>query len=157
MYKSVKAVNETAAAYRDALSNIDEINASRDRLLVNYNSISKAEIERLAKILPSNVDTVRLALDLDSIAGRYGVTIKDVAIDSTSSRAASQVVLPGHSRPYEKTPVAVSFISDYQNFKKFMQDLEKSLRIMDVREINFQVSDTGLYEHSVLIDTYWVN
>ena len=157
MYKTVKGITETADGYRSALNNIDEINESRDRLLVNYNSISKSEMERLAKVLPANVDTVRLALDLDNIAGRYGITIQDVVIDNASSQNASQIVLPDHALPYEKTPVSISFVSNYENFKRFLQDLEKSLRIMDVREVNFQVSDAGLYEHSVLIDTYWVN
>lgn len=157
MYGSLKSISETAEGYRSALANIDEINESRDRLLVNYNSISKAEVERLTKVLPSNVDTVRLALDLDNIAGRYGITIEDVAIDKVSSQNATQVVLPDHSLPYEKTPVSISFVSNYQNFKRFLQDLERSLRIMDVKEIHFLVTDAGLYEHNVLIDTYWVN
>jgi Tfp pilus assembly protein PilO len=156
MYKSLQQIAATAEGYRSALNDIEEINESRDRLLVNYNSISRAEIERLGKVLPSNVDTVRLALDLDNIAGRYGITIQDVAIDTQSAQKASQITLPDHSLPYEKAPVSISFVSNYQNFKRFLQDLEKSLRIMDVREVGFQSTEAGLYEHTILIDTYWV-
>lgn len=155
MYEDVKTLSASAAGYRDVLNNIEEINESRERLVANYNSISKAEIERLGKVLPANVDTVRLALDLDSIAAKYGISIQDVKIDQNQN-TATQVSLPGHGLPYEKTPVRVSFVSTYENFKKFLDDLEKSLRIMDIKEVTFLVTDNGLYEHTILLDTYWV-
>lgn len=156
IYKGVQELNTTASGYREVLGNLSELVENRDRLAINYNSISKAEIERLSKALPENVDTVRIALDLDTIAGRYGITLSEVSIDDSSESSASQIVLPDHALPYEKTPVSISFISDYQNFKRFLQDLEKSLRIMDVRSVSFKSTDAGLYEHKIVMDTYWV-
>lgn len=156
MYKGVQELSATASGYSEVIDNLEDLAESRDRLAENYNSISKTEIERLGKALPENVDTVRIALDLDTIAARYGITLSDVAIDKESQAAATQIVLPDHALPYERTPVSISFVSNYQNFKQFMQDLEQSLRIMDVRSVSFVVTDSGLYEHKIVIDTYWV-
>ncbi len=156
-YEGLKTVAATAASYQDALDNIDDIIAARDRLLVNYNSIPKAELDRLATALPENIDTVKLAHELDSIGARYGISIKSLGIDTASQGQASNVVLPeGSKQPYEKAIVSVSFISNYKSFRSFLADLEKSLRIMDVKSLRFQAGENGLYEHKILIETYWV-
>lgn len=155
-YQGAQDKAAAVAEYRNVIGNIEEIVETRDKLLVNYNSLPREEIERLAKVLPANVDTVRLALDLDTIASQYGISIGDVAIDREAERNSTQVVLPNSNMPFQSTLVAVSFVSDYESFKSFLEDLEKSLRIMDVKSINFQAADSGLYEHNIVIETYWV-
>lgn len=155
-YDKVKALSVTAGEYRTVLSNISEIAEHRDDLIDSYEAIPRAEIERLGKVLPGNVDTVQLALDLDTIAARYGISVKNVRIDTTSANSGNLPVLPEYGKPYEKTVVSFSFISNYANFRKFLLDLEKSLRLMNVREVSFQAADSGLYEHQVSIETYWL-
>lgn len=156
MYSGAKELALTASEHKNVLRNISDIIATRDRLLGNYNSISKAEIERLSKALPQNVDTVRLALDLDNIAAKYGISITSVSLDSDSEQDNNQIVLPGSKNAYEKALVSVTFVSNYENFRSFLADLEKSLRIMDVRSVSFTTLDSGLYEHDILLETYWV-
>jgi Tfp pilus assembly protein PilO len=146
----------TASEQKDVLQNISRIIETRDKLLVSYNSVSRAEIERLSKVLPQNVDTVRLAYELDIIAGKYGITVGQVAIDTQSEQNANQVVLAGSGDYYKRALVRVKFVSTYQNFRNFLADVEKSLRIMDVRSVNFRTAESGLYEHEILIETYWV-
>lgn len=162
-YDGMQEIAATAASYREALDNLSEIIEMRDRLLINYNSIPKAELDRLAKALPENIDTVKLAHELDSIGAKYGISVKDVTIDTQSERASPNIALPGSESPYEKSQVSVSFISNYKNFREFLKDIEKSLRIMDVRSVKFEVPEgqspgaaAGLYEHELLIETYWV-
>lgn len=155
-YDSAKVLSATALEYKNVLGNIDAIVEARDRLLINYNSISKAEIERLSKALPKNVDTVRLALDLDNIASRYGISIDEVSLETESDQNSKEISLGNSGTPYEKVRVLVSFVSNYENFRKFIEDLEKSLRIMDIKTLTFQVGETALYEHDIVIETYWV-
>lgn len=163
-YAQVQETARTAGEYRNALENIENIIAERDRLSAAYNSIPKAEMERLSKALPTNVDTVRLAHELDSIGARYGITIKDVYIETKNSAGAANALLPEEESPYQKTTVAVSFVSNYEDFRKFIEDLEQSLRLMDVRFVKFTsgtgnnsgAQNSGLYEHNLEIETYWV-
>jgi hypothetical protein len=155
-YQDMKALQTSANEYRDVIANVSHIAETRDALLVNYEQMPRAELGRLSKILPDNVDTVRLALDLDTIAARYGISIKDVRIETKTDPNAALAVLPDHALPYEKVPVTFTFISNYPNFMKMLGDLEKSLRIMDVKSASFKVSETGLYEHKLTVDTYWL-
>ena len=154
-YDKVKALSVTAGDYRGVLANISEIAERRDDLLTSYEAIPRVEIDRLNKALPDGVDTVQLALDLDTIAARYGISVKNVRIN-TSAANASLPVLPEYEKPYEKTVVSFSFVSNYANFKLFLADLEKSLRLMNVREVTFLTSEDGLYEHQISIETYWL-
>ncbi len=156
MYRESKTVSATVSEYRGVLDNVSRITERRDALLVNYGAIPREQIARLEKVLPDNVDAVRLALDLDTLAGRYGIAIKDLQVDTAPDQNQALPVLPGSPKGYQSAKVTFSFVSNYQNFARLLADLEKSLRIMDVKSVTFKTTDTGLYEHHVTIGTYWL-
>lgn len=155
-YEKVKVLRVSAGDYQKVLDNITRIAETKDRLLVNYEDVPKAEIERLGKVLPDHVDTVRFAQELDTISSRYGIALKNVRINTASAQNASLPVLPEYEKPYEKTTLSFAFISDYANFRRFLEDLEKSLRIIDVKSLAFTNSESGLTEYQASIDTYWL-
>ncbi len=156
-YEGAKALAAQAAEYRNVIDNVSRIEEARDNLLNSFETIPAAEKERLMKILPDNADSVGLARDLDTIAGRYGITVKSLQVDPPDNENARRVNLPDYSLPYKSSTVVFSFVSNYANFMKFLADLEKSLRLMDVRGVSFQVGEAGLYEHQVTVETYWLN
>ena len=154
-YKQVKELQASANEYQEVIENVSRIAESRDALLVNYEAIPAIERSKLLKVLPDNLDSVRLALDLDTIAGRYGIAIKNVSVDAKADANAALAVL-SDDMPYEKAVVAFSFVSNYENFLRFLTDLEKSLRIMDIKSVTFRVTENGLYEHGLQVETYWL-
>ena len=155
-YQDVKQLYALASEYKSVLRNISEIVEFRDRLRVTYEALPKEEIERINKVLPDNIDTVRLALDLDSMASRYGISIKSIKTETGATRGANTVVLPEDGEVYESATVALSFVSNYENFKRLMADIEKNLRIMNIKSISFQTSDNGLYNYEISAETYWL-
>lgn len=155
-YQYVRELQTLSNEYQSVLKNVSAIVSLRDNLVVTYSAIPKIETERMGKVLPDNIDIVRLALDLDSMASRYGISIKSIQTSVGVSRDASLIVLPEYANNYEVATVSFSFISTYENFKGFLADIEKSLRIMDVKSISFQISDSGFYEYRVSIETYWL-
>ncbi|MFZ2484499.1 MAG: hypothetical protein WAX80_02310 [Minisyncoccia bacterium] len=155
-YKEVKELNALANEYQNVLDSISAITELRDGLLSSYGSIPRTEIDRLNKTLPDNIDNVQLALDLDSMASRYGISIKNIQASTKPSPGGSSIVLPENGKPYDKATVSFSFISNYDNFIRLLSDVEKSLRIMDVKAVSFQISDSDLYEYQVSVDTYWL-
>ncbi|MDP2642181.1 MAG: type 4a pilus biogenesis protein PilO [bacterium] len=155
-YENVKVSRAVASEYQDVLQDASAIAELRDRLLVTYESFPRAEIEKLNKVLPESVDTVKLALDLDTMASRYGISISNIKVAPSTNNDASLIVLPGNSGAYERTAISFSFISNYENFTRLLADLEKSLRIMDIKSISFQTNETGLFSYQILVDTYWL-
>ena len=153
-YAAVKEIRAEADEYRRVLDGADKISEKSYELEAEYRRIPMAELDRLDKALPSNIHSVRLALDLDSIAARYGITLKNVQVDQLLESGTG--VINVGSTPYEKVNVTITFTSNYSNFTRFLTDLEKSLRISNVRSIYFLPGDGGLYDHRLTIETYWL-
>lgn len=155
-YVAVQSLRAEADEYQKVLDGAAAISATTEEVQSKYTMIPKAEIERLNKVLPDNVDTVRLALDLDGIAAHYGISIRRVQIDKQLEDNAGAIVIGESGSPYEKVSISFSFISNYSNFVKFLADLERGLRITNVKSISFMPSETGLYEHKISVETYWL-
>lgn len=155
-FQEVKELNSLANEYQDVLTNISKILELRDTLLVTYTAIPEAEINRMNKVLPNNIDVVRLALDLDSMASHYGISLKNIQSRLGAGRDANLIVLPEYEKAYQSATISFSFVSNYTNFKYLLADIEKNLRIMDVRSISFQSTDTGFNEYQISAETYWL-
>ncbi len=155
-YDKVIALQANQAQYKNILQNVSALETKRDELLVKYQNISKQRMEELSKVLPNNIDTVSLAMNLDSIASRYGISIKSIQTAKDNSNNSSTIVVGATTPIYGSVTFTFSFISNYASFRKFMQDIEKSLRITDIQSVSFQSTTNGLYEYQVSIKTYWL-
>ena len=155
-YQDVKKLNTLANEYQNVLENISAVIDFRERLLVTYETFPQAEIDRVNKVLPDNVDTVRLALDLDGMASRHGIAIKNIQATTGSNVDPNLIVLPENESVYGRATISFGFISNYQNFMSLLADIERNLRIMDVKNITFQSADSGLYDYQVAVETYWL-
>lgn len=155
-YQKSKALRAEAQEYENVLDNVNSLVETRDRLLDQYQDFPKSEVAKLAKVLPDNTDVVRLAKDLDSMAARYGISIKNIQVAPTTDDNASAIIQSEAAPTYQKSTITVTFLSDYPNFKRFVADIEKGLRITDIRSVSFQTGESGIYEYRISIDTYWL-
>lgn len=150
----IAALNAQADEYSAVLDSVEELQNSRDMLMDKFQSLPAADIEKLTKILPDHVDNVRLALDIDGIAARYGISIRSI---QTETENPNDLLGDVNTSPYyDKVTVSFDFISNYQNFRRFLADLEQSLRLVDVKSVSFLSTDTGLYDYKISFDTYWL-
>jgi Tfp pilus assembly protein PilO len=157
-YKDVKVLSAENAQFDEALVRARELQSVRDELLSRYNTFTTENLDRVEKILPDNVDNVRLILDLDGIASQYGIVIRDLSIPN--NRGGSDVV--GEAVVIEsslgKIELNFNFTSSYEDFKKFLNDLEQSLRIVDIKKISIKPKDLegDLMDFDLNIETYWL-
>jgi hypothetical protein len=160
-WSAIGMLQDQASQYSNVLASVQTLESKRDQLLVQYKNIPADQLDEIQKILPSNIDTVNLALDVNTIASRYGVAIKSVSTDAGSGVSSGNVIgteaVSASSSPAFQTAfVTFTFTSNYDNFRKILSDLETSLRILDVQEVAFKVGATGnLYDFSVSVETYW--
>ena len=52
--------------------------------------------------------------------------------------------------------ISFEFASSYDNLKKFLSDIESSLRLIDIRSIDFNLSDKGIHNYKVTTEIYWL-
>jgi len=152
-YMSVKELLVEKENYSHALDKSAELARERDKLLVKYNEMPKAEKDKLLKLLPDNIDNIRLIIDIDNMASAYGMRIRNFKADVSTQKET----LGKDTTPYGTLTLSFSTTASYNFFLTFMKDLEHSLRIMDVTSISFNSSDTNqLYDYSVVVKTYWL-
>jgi len=154
-YTSLQQKMALASEYEVVVDNILIIKQKIDELMGTYQNIPQIEKDRLERILPDSVDAVGIARELDTIASRYGISVTGVQVNRSAEDGAL-IALPENGRPYDTATVSFSLISNYSNFMKFISDVEKSLRIMNVAGVSFKTNDAGIYEHQLTIETYWL-
>ena len=147
--------------YITAIKNAEDLIKVRDKVLADYNKLLPEDREKLNKFVPKSIDNIRLIIDLNNVALRYGFALKGIQASASNkipdTSSAPQMNSSVISAPVLDT-VTVSFgvTAPYQQFISFLQDLEASLRILDISSLSVTANDSGVYEWKVDLKTYWL-
>ncbi len=158
--EGIKSLQAQVAAFDEALDKAQELKKNRDSLLSKRNTFAAQDLQRLERILPDNVDNIRFVIDINGIAARRNLSLKNVALgtisDAKESRSALSIGSSGD--PVGSAEISFSVVATYEEFLAFLQDLERSLRIVDVENISFSsASAAGKYDFELTIRTYWLH
>jgi hypothetical protein len=162
-----KAVKEVNDQYASAIENAEKLIEVREQVLKAYNSLTEKDRERLSKMVPNTVDNIRLVIDLNSIGIKHGLALKGIQArtddsGNNNSGANSGPRMGKQPDGMIATPsldiVTVSFsvTAPYLEFISLLQDLEANLRIMDISKLSVAATETGLYDFTVELKTYWL-
>jgi len=178
LFKDISALKalgtSEVASYNSALDNSKILENERDKLTAKYNAIDPDNLLKLKKLLPENVNNVRLILEIGQIALPYGMVLKDVKYsvkdaNTGTTTAVGAIVQDGSakSKDYGIFDLEFSTSGTYDNFINFTKDMESNLRIVDISSIVFS-SDLGgvvnnpktnspeVYKYNFKIKTYWL-
>ncbi len=146
-YKQIMDLRAQVASYDEALNNSRMLKEERDKLTTKSNSITQEDKDKLDKLLPENIDNIRLILEIEQIASPYGMALKDVKYNATQAKdtstdpAAAGAIQGGAvkyaQKDYGVWDLSFSTTGTYNNFLNFLTSLESNLRIVDVASINF--------------------
>jgi Tfp pilus assembly protein PilO len=150
-YKSVESLKAEAAQYELALDKAKEAEVKKEELISKYNTFSADDLDNLYKLLPDTVDNIRLLLDINQVASSYGTSITNIQVDSGQTNTQAN-----DPRPYGSLIVKFTITLSYENFQKFLRDIERNLRVTDINTLSFISSESGLYTYEVAIKTYWL-
>ncbi len=158
-YQHIKGLQVQVASYDSALNTAQELRGVRDQLISKRNTFSSEDVQKLQEVLPDNVDNIRFIIDINNIASRHSLTLTNVAVGTVSdSKTARNALSVGKSGdPVGSAAVSFSVNASYDNFLAFLQDLEHSLRIVDVQTMDFKPVQGNLYSVSLTIRTYWLH
>jgi Tfp pilus assembly protein PilO len=163
-YDGVQSQNAQIAQYDQALEKATELQQLKQTLLSRYNTFNPSDIDRLQKLLPDHVDNVRLILDLDSLAGKHGMALQNVAVSSAESNSNTTQTASGaigaSKQKYDSLTIKFTTQGTYDTFKSFIADLEKDLRVVDLVSLSLSnASGSGqnaLYTYDITLRTYWL-
>lgn len=158
-FQSTKALAAENASYDAALTTSKELKTQRDALLAKRNTFSTDDVQKLSRLLPDNVDNIRLIIDINNIAARHNLALKDVQLGSVSDSSATQstAAVGNSGDPVGSVELGFTVTAKYEDFVAFLTDLEHSLRLMDIEKITFKNSDIGATDYTITIRTYWLH
>lgn len=179
IYNQISALQAQVSSYDNALSNSKALENERDKLTSKYNSIDPSNIDKLSKLLPDNVDNIRLILEIEKLAAPYGMVLTNIKYNTTATgtttstsgtRAPGQIANPAQAvqTGYGTFDLEFSTSGTYDKFINFTKDLENNLRIVDISSISFSsdnapINGAGLnssspdtYNYNFKIKTYWL-
>lgn len=158
-YQNSQALSAQVASYNDALDKSQELRTVRDQLLAKRNTFSTDDVQKLSEILPDNVDNIRLIIDINNIASRHGLSLTDVQLGNIGGAVAqSSVASGGSGSPVGSVDIGFSVSTDYNTMLAFLEDVEHSLRLIDVEKLTFTAptSASGDTTYVFSIRTYWL-
>lgn len=157
-YQKVKELQTEVDRFDEALDRSRELAEIKNQLLSRYNSFSSNDLERLQKLLPDNIDNVRLVLDLDGIARTHNMLIQNVTVSADKAASVqSSNTLGSDPNPYLSVALSFSVTATYEDFIDFIKDLESSLRLVDAASVTFTPrDDTNRYDYQISLSTYWL-
>ena len=159
-YTDVKTLRNESQEYEEAINNALELSRTRNELVKKINEFSPDDMARLEKLLPDKIDNVRLIMEVDRIALRYGMSLREVKVETITRSGNSATAIGEDLSEYNTMLLSFSVISRYETFLMFLQDLEDSLRLLDVRSVNFQARESArgdaVYQFNVTLQTYWL-
>lgn len=154
LYQDIKGKQATLNTITEANKKATQLRAVRESLTNERNQISEQDIVNLQKMLPDGVENVRLIIDIDNIAAKYGMKIKNTRINQGSTDRGGAVG-PDANR-YGTISLSFVVTNTYENFQLFLRDLESSLRLVDVTAVSFNASNVDRYDFGLTIQTYWL-
>jgi hypothetical protein len=155
--RSISELSEVYTNLTDAIVSTTEAKQKFTDARNQFNTVTADEKEKLAQILPEKIDSVKLLMGVNSIASRYGIGIRKIAVADERQTTApeSQAASVANYRPVQ---MSFSASGNYGGFVQFLDDIERTLQIMDVVSIKFDSTTKDLvYDFQVVLRTYVLN
>jgi Tfp pilus assembly protein PilO len=124
--------------------------------LTSFNNIPESEKKVINTVLPDSKNFVKLVSDIDLVASKYAISIDQIASEEIGTSADTSIADAGPEKIYEASLISFNFSSSYENFRKFMNDLERSLRVLDVKSVDIKPQDEQIFNFAVKLQTYWL-
>lgn len=157
-YQEVAVLGKDKAEYQAAIERATKAGERRDELVIKHNTLTDSDVEllKLEKMLPDTSDNIKLVVDINGIATKYGSTIENISYAETKAAAS---VSNGDQSSVPTTaykPITLTFKTKmtYTNFLRFLTDVQQNLRLSDVSAVEFTSDSTGLYDFTITLKTY---
>ena len=174
-YKKVQALHGQIEKNKEILEIANRLDNKQEELTKKFNQISQQEKKDLEKLLPDTVDNVRLIIDINNIAEQAGLAIRDISITTKEQKTGAAKKTVSQKSNFEDIAgentikyvdtahigvISFSFTvsAKYEVFIDFLKQLEQSLRLLDIRnmEVTRGDGDSIFYNYRVTFDTYWL-
>jgi Tfp pilus assembly protein PilO len=150
-YENAKILSAQLSSSNSALASAKELESLRASLVDKENSFKQEDLAKLQKLLPDNVDNIRLFLNIQGVAARYGTSIQDISVAGQDQKTTGTQAIGPSDKQYNQMTLSFSISTSYENLGLFIKDLEKSLRIVEIKSLSFVADNKNPNHYKVAI------
>lgn len=167
-YAEIQDLKDDVSAYDETLSQVGELQSELNGELEKRDAITSQQLQRLNRVLPETVDTVRFLIELDQIAAQHGMSVDDVSFSGAPARfGGSDGSDDDGSGQYNSLEASFSVAGPYSDVQDFMRDIEKSSRLLDITNFTLTTPEStnnndeeeslqvGSNAYQFTLRTYW--
>ncbi|MFM2330876.1 MAG: hypothetical protein RLZZ26_383 [Candidatus Parcubacteria bacterium] len=161
--QQITATKDAIAKDDQALAAAKQYSARETELAQKRDAIDPNNLLRINTFLPDSVDNVGLILNINALAARSGLLLSNVDVAGNPLDDSAQSTARGAngpsvaaSNPVGSVDLSLSAIGTYAALQAFLTGIEKSARLLDVRDIHVTGSDTGVYTYQMTMRLYWL-
>jgi len=156
LFGDISSLGAEKNRYENSLAMVENIENKKNELLTKFNNIPADSKKDIETILPDSLNFIGLISQIDAVAAKYGLSIDKTSSKETSSSVGGSIGEAQPQRPYQSAIISFSFTGSYDQFNTFMGELERSLRILDIRSLKIEPKEDGAYSYRVEFETYWL-
>ena len=153
---SIATTKAAIKSDNQALDAVKKYIAQENELATKRSQIDPQDLARLSVFLPDSVDNVRLILDLNALAAHTGLSLSSINVAKNAMSGSTAEVDSGGS-PVGAVDLSLSAVGTYTAFQRFLTGVEKSERLLDVKDLTMTGSDTGVYTYQMNLRLYWLH
>lgn len=153
---NILSLQEELKKYDDALNNSTAVRQKRDDLQARRSKINPDDIAKLEYLLPNNIDNIKLIINMNNIGDKHNLVLKGIKLNTNDVKTDSSNKLGSDNSKYGTVGINFTVSASYDKFQEFLADLEKSLRLVEITDLGVTANNTGLYDFSVSLKTYWL-
>ena len=148
-FSEIKILRKQASSYNETINTAKKVRSSIDEKLESYNFISQENVDRINKMIPSGAESMELVVQIDDMMRKNGLNLTNIDtkdfIDKKSVLGAAPQLLS----------LSIKARGSYESFRSFVEELEKSLRLIDVNSVKINPAGQNDYSFSVEAVSYW--
>jgi hypothetical protein len=150
----IAATKVRIAADDSALAAAAAYTAKENQLAAARDQIPPDNLARLALLLPSSVNNVQTILDLDNLAVRSSFPLAAINVVAGGTSNAVQGISTNQN--LGSVELSITGSGSYTAFRTFLDGVERSVRLLDVRTLSITSADSGIYNYSMDLRLYWL-
>lgn len=122
------------------------------RLLARVEEFTDEELTKLDTILPEEIDTIRLILDIEQVALKYNLNLtREISVEDITERTRTE----GDSTvPFNKLGISVNLDGSYSALLAFLTEISLSEQLLDVKSMTLSQDPDKDFVYKVTLQAY---
>ncbi|MEK7460549.1 MAG: hypothetical protein AAB628_03310 [Patescibacteria group bacterium] len=163
LYGEINTQRADLQVLNESAKDTEKIQQVINQTLKSLNSVDPMVIKRLETFIPETIDEVRFVNDIQGVGVKNGLAVSNIKIEDkakemnvgSAGKGSTPVALEplslsaknagsaAQKNKYVTTKITFDVIASYEGFRLLVNDLEKSLGLINITELSFQEYKEG--------------